>query len=301
MPDQSPILLPFQSGRLVIIANLHFDHFHHKARDPFIDHGLDRLDWSKIDGLIVAGDLSERPLIGWPHALDYLARFISPDRIAVLPGNQDFYGHCLDGEGALAAIAKSKGMIYAQKRVLHYGNTRVLCCTLWTDFALNGDPASAMRAAGDSMMDYRRIGRTSIQIEGRLHPVVPPVTPEDILAAHWDHRAWLEAELANPHGPGPDGQTIIVTHHGPHPSTVGVDSRQSPTAPASHSDLTDIITRHRPAHWFFGHSHRRLRATVGPTQIRNVSIGYPQERRFPGDHPLIDFCILESTPEGDRP
>lgn len=36
-------------------------------------------------------------------------------------------------------------MRFTQKRVLTFGNCRLLCCTLWTNFALLGDPDTAPR------------------------------------------------------------------------------------------------------------------------------------------------------------
>jgi hypothetical protein len=48
--------------------------------------------------------------------------------------------------------------------------------------------------------------------------------------------------------------------------------------------------------WFFGHSHRRCRATVGRTDIRCVSIGYIDEQ---GMHsrlvPLRDLIVAATA------
>ncbi|WP_281968284.1 metallophosphoesterase family protein [Roseovarius nanhaiticus] len=81
---------------------------------------------------------------------------------------------------------------------------------------------------------------------------------------------------------------LIVAHHGPHPAVAG--ELDALTA-AFHSDLDDLIHSHQPDAWFFGHSHRRLRATVGPTDTRNVSVGYPGEAQAASSSELSDVCF----------
>lgn len=286
-PALPPVTLPHHSGRLVVLADLHLDHFIRAGRDPFAAHGLDRLDWTGIDALIVAGDLIDHPRLNWPMAFQYLTRFLPHPRIAVFPGNHDFYHHDLSAEAELQAMTEAAGLIYAQKRELRHGKTRLFCCTLWTDFALTGDPEEAMAEARRFMMDYRRIttGGTPGGARGRL------IQPADLRTLHHDHRDWLQAALSTRHFAGVEGETVILTHHGPHPATAG--SHDALTA-AFHSDLSEIIARHRPDRWLFGHSHRRLTATVRGTEIRNISLGYPGEPRFPGDQPLIDLCVIET-------
>src|SRR5690606_12820995 len=65
---------------------------------------------------------------------------------------------------------------------------RLLCCTLWTDFALLGDPGTAVERAAMVMPDYGRIRRA----EGGL------ISPEDTVAIHRDHLDWLTREIARP-------------------------------------------------------------------------------------------------------
>ncbi len=276
--------IPSVTGRIVLVADLHYDHFELSLQEPFRRHRLDQIDWKGVDALIVAGDIADRPQENWRRALDYLARYMPPKRIFVFPGNHDFYGFDLGGDATLRKIVEAAGAVYVQQTELRYGVTRLLCCTLWTDFRLAGDPGEAMELAEVYMLDYRRIRCTPATGGPRL------IRAEDTAALHRIDRAWLEDRLSAPHFAGEGGKTVIVTHHGPHPATAG--SHDALTA-SFHSDLSDLIARHRPDYWFFGHSHRRLSAMVGGTDIRNVSIGYPREDRFPGDKPLLDLCVLD--------
>ena len=276
--------IPLRTGRIVIVGDLHYDHFEVSPLEPFRSHRLDRLDWKGVDALIVAGDIADNPLANWRRALDYLARYMPPVRTYVFPGNHDFYSFDLGGDATLRQIVEAAGAVYVQQAELRYGTTRFLCCTLWTDFNLVGDPGGAMDVSELYMMDYRRIRCTPMTGKPRW------IRAEDIVAMHRNDRAWLEDHLSAPHFAGDESTTVVVTHHGPHPATAG--SHDDLTA-SFHSDLSDLIEHHRPDYWFFGHSHRRLSAMVGNTEIRNVSIGYPSERRFRGDRPLLDLCVLD--------
>lgn len=241
---------------ILVTADLHLDQWDLDARDPFaaIVPVL-----SHLDALILAGDLSDDPRRNWPVALSRISRLVDPARIWVIPGNHDYYGAALDDE-VLTRMAMKAGVNFAQKRVLTFGNCRLLCCTLWTDFALTGDPVVAMSRAGKGMLDYARVRR----IDGKL------IRPEDTMELHLDHLDWLTREMARPWR----GQTIIVTHHAPSAAVAGPISALSP---AFASDLESWIDAHRPDYWFFGHTHRPLSVRIRGAPIVNVSLGYPDE------------------------
>lgn len=266
---------------IAVIADPHLDNWGRWAVDPLTAEGLDILiSQREPDLLVVAGDLANDPVRTWPKALARLGRIIDPSRIAVVPGNHDFYGFRLDGEHILREMCSTAGVRFAQKEELRIGKTRVLCCSLWTDYELTGNVRGAVDTARQVMNDFRQIrvgipGLPFDQQETRL------ITPQDILMTHCDHRAWLEAALRAPHFAGDKGTTVVVTHHGPSPATAAgeIDS----LTPAFHSNLNDLIIETGPDVWFFGHSHRRCRATVGRTDIRCLSIGYINEQ---GTHSL---------------
>ena len=297
----SVLTIPFHSGRIVVLADLHYDSYVRQQFDPFEEHGLDPLHWQGVDALILAGDIADQPHRNWPRAFKYLRRFIAPDRTYVFSGNHDFYGHALDAESDLCRLAEAAGVHFVQKTELRHGRTRFLCATLWTDFDLFGDPESAMRAAGRGMRDYRDICKLA-----PVEPVTPddlkprpryvPIVPADTLAVHWDHRHWLQHNLGQPHFAGQDGRTVVVTHHCPARATAGPLTDLSP---AFHSDLSGLIAEFKPDIWAFGHSHRRLRATVADCDVRNVSLGYPFEPAALTDCDILDTCFVDSNPWAD--
>lgn len=255
---------------VLVIADLHLDLWLQAGRDPLAAFDPECL--AALDALIVAGDLSNKPKVRWPHMLRHLGRYVAQDRIHIVPGNHDYYGHALDGEARLASICNDFGAHFAQKAEIAVGGTRFLCCTLWTDFALHGKPAEAMAEAGRVMNDYRYIRHIGSGYRR--------IRPQDTALAHADHRAWLRERLAAFF----PGQTIVVTHHCPHPDLIG--EKRSDLDPAYGSDLLPLIEAYQPEGWLFGHTHYRVDARVGRTFLYNVSLACPWQVE-PGDEAAI--------------
>jgi predicted phosphodiesterase len=300
-----PLTIPYLSGRIAVLADLHCDHYAWQKTDAFNAHNLNRsIDWDSLDALIIAGDLVDRWPLNWPLALKLLTQFMPAEKIYILPGNHDFYGQGLGDEPEMRAMVESSGMHFLQMQDLRHGATRLLACTLWTDFNLCGMRSRAMAAAAAFMLDYREISKAESEQElPKIDKISmrswsrEAIVPADTLELHRRHKVWLEAELSSQHFAGADGQTVVITHHGPHRVTAGPITAFTP---AFHSDLDQIICKYQPDVWLFGHSHWRFRGSVGRTDIRNISIGYPDERRPVGEHPLEEMCLIRSNPwEGD--
>lgn len=244
---------------VLVVADLHLDMWLQSGRDPLAALSPDLL--GSLEGLIVAGDLSNKPKIRWPHMLRHLMRYVAPERLHVFPGNHDYYDFVLNGEDRLASICVEAGANYAQKAQFVIDDTRFLTCTLWTDFALYGEPGRAMMIAQRDMNDYRYIRHGGTDFRR--------IRPSDTAYIHADHRTWLEEQLTVPF----PGKTIVVTHHCPHPEMVG--ERRGDLDAAYGSNLLSMIERYEPHAWLFGHTHWRTDATVGRTLVRNVSLAYP--------------------------
>ncbi|VVT22662.1 Calcineurin-like phosphoesterase superfamily domain [Roseovarius sp. EC-HK134] len=246
---------------VLIVGDLHLDMWTEAGRDPFA--ALSAAKWSGIEAVIVAGDLTNKPRVRWKYAIRHLARYIDPGRVHILPGNHDYYDFKLDGEDRLAEIATREGANFVQKAEILIGKTRFLCCTLWTDFALYGDVAASQAIAKSRMNDYRYIRNAGAGYRR--------IRPYETALIHADHRSWLENRLSNPHA----GPTIVVTHHCPHPGLISETPGE--LDPIYGSDLTDLIQRHQPEEWMFGHTHLQAETVVGRTLMRNVSLGYPDQ------------------------
>ena len=245
--------------RILAIADLHLDLWQLTRRDPLA--ALSKV-FPTLDALIIAGDLANNPIQNWPRAFELIGRYINPSKVYIIPGNHDYYGHYLAGDNNLRALAEHAGMNFAQKTVLELGGVRFLCCTLWTDFDLHGDPHHSMRVAQRAMSDYFEIARSDQDCSHIL--------PDDTLAKHQEHLAWLSRELRSPF----DGPTIVATHHCPSITALVPEHR---LAPAYGSNLDRLISISSVDVWLFGHTHLRLHGIAHGTSVLNVSLGYPRE------------------------
>ncbi len=131
--------------------------------------------------------------------------------------------------------------------------------TMWTDFA--GASQSAMATAQGMMNDFRYI----------MSPAGRPLLPSETVRLHEIFvnklLAWFEQDLQGPR--------VVITHHAPvkNPDT---KHGNSPLAPAFNSlDMVEIITRHQPELWIYGHTHECDNQLIGKTQIISNQSGYP--------------------------
>jgi hypothetical protein len=152
---------------------------------------------------------------------------------------------------------------------------RVLGATLWTDYAVTGDPAAAMTAAERVIYDHRLIRRS----EGSAF-----FSPADALAEHRLSRTWLLRKLSDPRdgppkGP-PDGPTLVVTHHVPHSAARHPGHGLNELAPAFCSDCDDLLEAASAAGvaaWIFGHHHWSLATEKHGVRLLSAQPGYPGE------------------------
>lgn len=246
--------------KLLVLSDLHDDFWADSGRNPFA--GVESLI-ADVDHLLLAGDLSNKPKVRWKYAFERLSELLPLSRVSIFPGNHDFYDFRLDGEDRLEQIASKFEVGYVQEKQLIFGRTRILCATLWTDLELGAGSAINQEKISTRMNDYRYI-RVAEKGYRKLRT-------SDVVSKHKNHLRWLEKSMSEPF----DGETLVATHHAPHPSVL--DSFSNDLAAAYASDLGELILRHQPARWFFGHSHTARNGRVGETQLINVSLGYPDE------------------------
>ncbi len=139
--------------------------------------------------VICPGPPLEKPLA-------YLTRYVPADRIYIVPGSHNYYAGRLDDENRLRDLVHNSGSWFVQRTELRHRSDCYLCATFWTDFDLLGDWEAAKKFACRLMRDLDMI---SVEAPGRewldLNEVLPrrivPITPEDTIATHREHCAWL--------------------------------------------------------------------------------------------------------------
>jgi len=221
------------------------------------------------DVAVVAGDVCE----GVEASLAWLARTIRPHmRVVLVGGNHEFYRGCLPDDLARGRAAAARlGVDFLEDEVAWIGDVAFAGCTLWTDYALDGEDAvgAAMDDARHMMSDHRLIDRT--RCPGPL-----PFRPEDAAAIHRTSRARLEALGGRRAWTGARAR-VVVTHHAPTASSLDPAFTGKPLNPAFGSRLDGLVASLAPELWVHGHVHASRDHRVGPTRIVCNPKGYGGE------------------------
>lgn len=288
MPDKAPLVIEKRSGKSLILADLHLDHWQEAGRDPF--RGMEDILNPDLDFLLVAGDLSNKPKTRWTPLLSGLVERIGAGKVLVFPGNHDYYQFRLDAENRLAEFAGAAGAVFVQNRDIRHGDTRYLCATLWTDFR-NGPDLMEIKEdrALRLMNDYRAIRVAAGGFRKCL--------PHDTRLMHSRHRSWIDERLSEPF----EGATVVVTHHAPSTSSLSPQIGHDLDFCYA-SDLDELILDRQPAEWIHGHTHYDVNYRIGETRIRSVSLGYPSQNPDPPEDRLRDMLRrTEIAPEHGGP
>ena len=255
--------------RILVISDIHFELSNWDFPQRFPEH----------DVAILAGDV-DAPLT---NSLRKLARAMDygplrGSEVVLVPGNHEYYGTEMVDELALGReAAREYGIRLLDEDEAMVGDVRILGATLWTDYALYGDAMAAMVHANHVMNDHRRIA-----YRGELF------MPQEALEIHLLQRAWLEAALARAHA-----RTVVVTHHGPSPSSVHPKYAGDALNPAFASDLDELIRRHAPLLWIHGHTHCSVDRVVGSTRVLANPKGYgPKVAGEMPENPDFDEALV---------
>ncbi len=232
------------------------------------------------DVIILAGDIHEGV-----QGIEWAARTFPPSsRVLYVAGNHEFYGASLPDlyEELRSAAAAHDHVTFLECEYIDLLGYRFLGCTLWTDFAILGDPESGMDTARVMMNDYNMIDFGGVRM----------LEPEDVQALHHRSRQWLQEELARARSE--QVPAIVITHHCPASQSVPERFRGHPLNGAFASDLAGLITQGTPQLWVHGHTHDRFDYRLGSTRIFCNPVGYPEERRE--DAAAAGLIRLEPAP-----
>jgi predicted phosphodiesterase len=134
--------------------------------------------------------------------------------------------------------------------------------TMWTDF--NGGDVLAMEAARSQMNDFRLI----------FNPEQTVFRPIDSVALHTKFVTklldWFDQDLS--------GSRVVISHTAPviNPNS---NYKGSSLMPAFNAlDMIEVIEKHQPAFWIYGHTHECDDQMIGKTRIISNQLGYPDER-----------------------
>ncbi|GAB5430167.1 MAG: metallophosphoesterase [Devosia indica] len=243
-----------------------------------------------VDVALVAGDVAR----GGQEHVRWLQENIAPHTkhgVVSCLGNHEFYRSSIESERLAAGRASAWGDV----RVLDdmtwtQGGVRFVGATLWTDYLLfnpAGDPLlldAAMYTARSGLNDHRLIRL----VDSSSRPFIPAHARE----IHKRSVAYIESVMATPF----DGETVVVTHHGPARGSIGERYKNDTLTAAYISNLEWLIEKHQPALWYHGHVHESFDYTIGKTRIVTNPKGYRLENRA-GFNPGLVIEIGEPVPE----
>jgi calcineurin-like phosphoesterase family protein len=197
---------------------------------------------ARADVIVLAGDVHTKN-----RSVEWARTFVNDPAkpVILVAGNHEFYGGHFDRTlDKLRGSALGTNIHFMEDERLVLGNVRFLGCTLWTDFRLYGEDASAavrMREAQNGMTDFRVI---------RATPTYRALYPADTVRRHERSRAWLANALSEPF----DGKTVVVTHHAPSARSVPVKYEGDSLTPAYASNLEHLMGP-GVSLWIHGHTH----------------------------------------------
>ena len=228
--------------RLHILSDLHLEF------EPFTPPHVE------VEAVILAGDVSTgRNGLKWA-----LKTF--PDRpVIYVLGNHEFYGQKLQKLiKELQELADGTNIHLLENGSCCIGDVVFLGATLWTDFALNGNPVVSEVVAQTSMNDYRRI---------RTLPRYSRLKPSDTRRLHMESRRWLEDQAFAHKG----RKVVVITHHAPSRESIPPAFAGDTCNPAFASDMSRFIVESEAHLWVHGHIHYLLRLHSG----QNTCTGQP--------------------------
>lgn len=229
------------------------------------------------DAILIAGDL------GHARRIQDIARFYIDHYnlpIIFVAGNHEFYRQETMAK-AIADIeyAEQRSIIEGWKQRFHFlnrdtlviGDTRFIGATLWVDGALGAvsqeDRIWRLREAVLALNDFRVIKTAKDKV----------FRPADMIDLFRKDSAYIREQLMQPF----DGNTIVLTHHMPHPDCTPemyknnkysylFASSEKPFGELFHSDTA-------PDLWVCGHTHEAFDIGIGNTRVICNPHGYDHE------------------------
>jgi Icc-related predicted phosphoesterase len=241
----------------------------------------------KADVLVLAGDIilasqlydkSERHFIGDREfqcgSSDRFHAFFQqvceefPNVIYIL-GNHESYNDDIANTFSYIKekLSYLKNLHVLEKETFKLNGVTFVCGTMWTDF--NKKDPIAMNKISYLMNDFQIIKNSNRERTNEWGSIWHP---EDAYEDHQKFMEFAKNELNNED----NKKVIMVTHHCPSDICVPEKYQGDTTMnPGYISNLTDfILDNPKISHWICGHSHRRLNAMIGSTNILMNCRGY---------------------------
>lgn len=225
--------------------------------DLHLEFGPLNLEPIGEDVLVLAGDIG-LGIVGAEWAVEYARRHAVP--VVMIAGNHEFYQQSSIDEvyADLYRLAADNQPTFQflQDDARACAGVTFAGCTLWTDYALDGNPVAAMLAADRAINDHRLIQGTY----GRF-------TPDDAFRRYEFSASTLRERMA-------DKPTVVVTHHLPSRRSIAGRYADSRYNAAYASNLDEMVEDSGAKLWVHGHTHISQDYRIGATRVICNPRGY---------------------------
>jgi len=234
--------------RLHILSDLHLEFAPFEM--PVVD----------ADVVVLAGDVD----VGH-NGLKWIRAAIPQTPVIYVLGNHEFYGQTLPKlTDELCQEASGTNVHVLENSRIDLGDVTFLGATLWTDFALNGDPVLGGLVAEQGMNDFRQI---------RTSPGYRKLRASYLRRLNADSVLWLKNEAEACRG----RKLVIVTHCPPSARSISPVYAGEPLNAAFASNLDALVADSGALLWIHGHTHSAADYTIGRTHVIGNPRGYPRE------------------------
>lgn len=239
-----------------------------------------------FDVLVLAGDIGHGPWLA--AGLRRLRKCFPTKPIVYVAGNHEFYRGNIT-RSPLTDINIDNFYFLEKSSVTLFGY-QFVGTTLWTGFdALGAEHVDrAMHEAMYSVADFMEI-RTEDRMDTTARPA--RITPQYMRALYLESKTWLDAALAQ----SDPSRTIVVTHFPPRREFRHGLIRESIIAAYFQADCTDLIHRHQPTLWLYGHNHWSDAQRCGNTRVISNQFGYPNEHTGYRADMIIELPAVSTT------
>ena len=211
---------------------------HHIISDLHLEFAPFRMPAVEADVVVLAGDVG----VG-RDGLKWIRAAIPTKPVIYVLGNHEFYGETMPKLIAeLREESAGTNVHILENSRVDIGDVTFLGATLWTDFALNGDPVVGGLVAEQSMNDFRHI---------RTLPGYRKLRASYLRRVHADSVLWLKTEAAACRGQ----KLVVVTHCPPSARSISPIYAGDPLNAAFASNLDSLVAESGALLWVHGHTH----------------------------------------------
>ena len=238
------------------------------------------------DVLILAGDIVNVKEMsdGTPQGKFYI-KWLEDiankyNKVFMCLGNHEFYGGRLDKTAdKLREIidVENSNITLLDNSYETYEGVNFIGGTLWTNY--DCENAAKMMVAKKAMTDYYVID---------IDETSEKLLPSDTVAKHKETLEYLNSTLRTL-----EGETIVVTHHAPHATSLSGDYVNDELSAAYYSDLNEFIGTHKDniTTWVHGHIHHTNDYKVAGVRILSNPRGYAKYNENPDFNKDFEFDV----------